>query len=173
MFEIRRLIFHVGDPSVVLVINPFTVLSRASAHPRASPHSSILTALWFFKVLRVTTHYAKFLRGDSNADSSELWTFESPRKNFAHVDELQAPLYPAVRFAHTGRNFVRNVLRLQYEICVLQATKAVKPWQRDFGLARFLAGYSFLYYRAGLVCLKNEARAKLYTTRVNSVAPVS
>ena len=42
-----------------------TTLSQASALPCASTHPSILTVLWFFKVLRVTTHHAKSLCGDS------------------------------------------------------------------------------------------------------------
>ena len=62
------------------------------------------------------------------------------------------------RYRH---GLVRSVLCLLYEICVLQATNAAKPWQRDFELVRFLAGYSFLHCRAGLIWLKNEARAKL------------
>ena len=39
-----------------------TVLSRASDYTRASAHPPILTVLWFFKVLRVTVHHAKFGR---------------------------------------------------------------------------------------------------------------
>ena len=82
----------------------------------------------------------------------------------SHADclsEFQAPLHPAARFAHTGRSLVCSVFRMQYKIRVLQATNAAKRWQRDFGLVHFLAGYSFLYCRAGLVSLKKEARAKL------------
>ena len=78
-----------------------------------------------------------------------------------HSDEFQTPLHPAAWFAHTGRTLVRSVLRLQYESRILQATNTAKPWQRDFELVRFLVGYSFFYCCAGLICLKNEARAKL------------
>ena len=55
-----------------------TVMSRASAHTqgsantRASAHTPILTVLWFFEVLRVTAHYAKFLRSESEGRSAEL-----------------------------------------------------------------------------------------------------
>ena len=38
-----------------------TVVSRASAHLRASAHPSILTVLWFFKVLCVNALHTKFL----------------------------------------------------------------------------------------------------------------
>ena len=78
-----------------------------------------------------------------------------------HSDEFQVPLHPAARFAHTSLSLVCSVFRLQYEICILQMTNAAKLWQWDFRMVRFLAGYSFLYCHAGLVCLKNEARAKL------------
>ena len=37
----------------------YAVLSCTSAHP------PILTVLWFFKVLRVTAHHAKFSRSES------------------------------------------------------------------------------------------------------------
>ena len=63
------------------------------------------------EVLRVTAHHAKFLRGDSKVHSLSVDCF----------NEFQAPLHPAAMFAHTGRNLVRSVLRLQYEIRVLQA----------------------------------------------------
>ena len=42
-----------------------TVLSRASAHP------PILTVMWFFKVLRVTAHHAKFSHSESEGRSAE------------------------------------------------------------------------------------------------------
>ena len=57
---------------------------------------------------------------------------------------------------HACRSLVRSVLRLQYEIRVLQATNAAKPWERDFRLVCFLAGYSFLYCWGGLVWLKTK-----------------
>ena len=53
-------------------------------------------------------------------------------------------------------NLVRNVLRLQYKIRVLQATNASEGWQGGYQSVRFLARYSFLQRRAGL----DEARAK-------------
>ena len=55
----------------------YTVLSRASAHP------PILTVLWFFEVLHVTAHHAKFLCSESEGSplsshscdcSDALWT---------------------------------------------------------------------------------------------------
>ena len=53
-------------------------------------------------------------------------------------------------------SLVHSVLRLQYKICVLQATNASEGWQRGYESVRFLARYSFLQRRAGL----DEARAK-------------
>ena len=44
----------------------YTILSQASANP------PILTFLWFFEVLRVTTHHAKILRSESKGRSAEL-----------------------------------------------------------------------------------------------------
>ena len=38
----------------------------------ASTHPPILTILWFFEVLRVTAHHAKFLRSESEGRSAEL-----------------------------------------------------------------------------------------------------
>ena len=35
------------------------VLSQASTHPQTSAHNPVLSVLWFFEVLRVTTHRAK------------------------------------------------------------------------------------------------------------------
>ena len=66
---------------------------------------------------------------------------------------------------------MRSVLSLQYEIHVLQATNAAKTWQRHFALVRFLAGYSSLYCRAGLVWLKNEGRAKLRRGSIQAPPP--
>ena len=43
----------------------YIVLSRASTHPRASVHPPISTVLWFFEVLHVTSHHAKFLCSES------------------------------------------------------------------------------------------------------------
>ena len=53
------------DKDGVLIILLLTVLSQASAHTQVSAHPPILTVLWFFKVLRVTAHRAKFLRIES------------------------------------------------------------------------------------------------------------
>ena len=55
-----------------------TVLSRASAHTRANTLPPILTVLWFFRVLRVTAHHAKFLHSESKGGftlftDSEVW----------------------------------------------------------------------------------------------------
>ena len=104
------------------------------------------------EVLHVTAHHAKFLCGDLKVHS--LTKCDG-------FDEFQAPLHPAARFAHTGCCLVCSILCLQYEIHVLQATKTAKQWQRSFGLVCFLAGYSFLYCPAGLLCLEKEAQAKL------------
>ena len=115
------------------------------SHPHVRAYPPILTVLWF--VSRVTAHHSKFLHGDSKVHRL--------RDCF---DEFQAPLHPA---AHTGHSLVHSILRLQYEIRILQVISTVKPWQRDFVLVSFLAGYSFLYCNTGLVHLKKEARAKL------------
>ena len=48
------------------------VLSQASAHTWASAHPPILSVLWFFEILRVTAHHAKFLRSESEGRSAEL-----------------------------------------------------------------------------------------------------
>ena len=81
--------------------------------------------------------------------------------SYNHSNEFQVPLQLAARFAHTSHSFIFSILRLQNKICVLQATNAAKPWQWDFGLVCFLAGYSLLYCWAGLIWLKNEAWVKL------------
>ena len=49
-----------------------TVLSQTNAHTQASAHPPILTVLWFFEVLHVTAHHAKFLRIESENRSAEL-----------------------------------------------------------------------------------------------------
>ena len=49
-----------------------TVLSRASVHTQASAQPPILTVLWFFEVLHVTAHHAKFLHLESKDRSAEL-----------------------------------------------------------------------------------------------------
>ena len=59
-------------------------------------------------------------------------------------------------FAHTVDSLVHSVLRLQFKICVVQATNASESWQRGYESVRFLARYSFLQRRAGL----DEARTK-------------
>ena len=105
------------------------------------------------EVLRVTTHHAKFLDGDSKVHSL------SSHRLFWWVSGV--PLHLVAKFAHTSRSLIHSVLRLQHKISVLQATNAVKQWQRDFRLVCFVAGYSLLYCHAGLVCLKKEARVKL------------
>ena len=46
-----------------------TVLSRASAHFRASAYPPILTVLSFFEILRVTAHHAKLLHNKSKVGS--------------------------------------------------------------------------------------------------------
>ena len=113
-----------------------------------------------YEVLRVTTHHAKFLRGDSKVHSL------SSRRLFRW---FQAPLHPA---AHTGRSLVRSVLRLQYEICILQATNAGKAMATRLCIGPFSSRVQLcLLPRWPLLPKKGSAGEAM--TRVNSVAPVS
>ena len=66
-----------------------------------------------------------------------------------HCDDLQVPLHPAARYAHTSHSFVRSILRLQYKLHVLQATNTAKTW-----LVCFLAQYSFLHCYTNLIWIK-------------------
>ena len=120
----------------------FTILSSKAPPPNFD--SSVVC-----EVLRVTVHHAKFLHGDSKVHSL------SSHRLFRWVSGV--PLHPA---AHTGPSLVRCVLRLQYEIRMLQAMNAAKPWQRDFEWVCLFS--KFLYYRTGHVCLKKEALVKLW-----------
>ena len=132
VLSMNKLIAWVTEISKnLLYISVNTVLSRASANPL------ILTVLWFFKVLHVTVHHAKFLRGDSKVHSLSSHSCN-------HSDMFQAPIYthytptihPAARLVHTTSD------------------EPAMRWQRDFELVRFLVGYSILYCRAGIVRLK-------------------
>ena len=93
----------------------------------------------------------KPLRGDSKVHSLML-TSCRPFRWVSGATTL------AERFVHTGHSLVCSLFCLQYKIHILQVTKL---WQWDFGLVLLVAGYCFLYCRAGLIWLIKEARAKL------------
>ena len=87
----------------------YIVLSRASTHPRASVHPPISTVLWFFKVLHVTSHHAKFLCSESKNRSTEL----THRCDYS--DELQATTTSGSNVLHTPVcSFICSVPHLQY-----------------------------------------------------------
>ena len=108
-----------------------TVLSRASAHTRASAHPPILTVLWFFRLLRVT-HIAAIVLMHSGTTTS------------------------GIKGSHTlVHGLVCSVLPLQHKIHVLQATtKRCGNIATRLRVVHFVARYSFLHCRAGL----NESR---------------
>ena len=100
---------------IVVIVLCTTVLSRASTHTRASAHPPILTVLWFFEVLCVTTHHAKFLRIESEGRSAELTCTCS-------CDCALGATTSGIKVLHTPlHGLVRSVLSLQHEICILQA----------------------------------------------------
>ena len=69
--------------------------------------------------------FCGFLRSSAcNRPSRKIfawWVWPHVHCSCEHSDEFQAPLHPAARFAHTGCSVVSRVLRLQYEIPILQA----------------------------------------------------
>ena len=100
---------------IVVIVLCTTVLSQASTHTRASAHPPILTVLWFFEVLCVTTHHAKFLRIESEGRSAELTCTCS-------CDCALGATTSGIKVLHTPlHGLVRSVLSLQHEICILQA----------------------------------------------------
>ena len=64
-------------------------------HTRANTHPQILAVLWFFKVLRLTTHHAKILHSESKGRSFKLLLCVTAHPPFLGL-ELQAPMgiYP-------------------------------------------------------------------------------
>ena len=102
----HRFFYH---KMIVVIVLCTTILSRASAHP------PILTVLWFFKVLCVTTHHAKFLCIESKGRSAELTCTCS-------CDCALGATTSGIKVSHTPlHGLVRSVLSLQHEICILQA----------------------------------------------------
>ena len=94
---------------IVVIVLCATVLSRASAHP------PILTVLWFFEVLHVTAHHAKFLHIESEGGSAELTCTCS-------CDCALGAMTSGIKGLHTPvHGLVRSVLSLQHKICILQA----------------------------------------------------
>ena len=72
------------------MVHVLIVLSSASAHTCASAHPSILTVLWFFEVLHVTAHHAKFLCSESEGTVGPLSSHSCDCS-----DVLWAPQYQA------------------------------------------------------------------------------
>ena len=108
----HRFFYH---KMIVVIVLCATVLSRASAHTRASAHPPILTVLWFFEVLHVTAHHAKFLHIESEGGSAELTCTCS-------CDCTLDATTSGIKGSHTPvHGLVRSVLSLQHEICILQA----------------------------------------------------
>ena len=105
------------------------------------------------EVLHVTTHHA-----NSCVVTQKLTVW-------AHVDcfdEFQVLLHPAARVPTPviASSAVFFACSTKFAYCKRQMLWS--RWQRDCSrLACFLAGYSFLYCHAGLVCLKKEAWVKL------------
>ena len=126
----HRFFYH---KMIVVIVLCTTILSRASAHP------PILTVLWFFKVLCVITHHAKFLCIESKSRSAELTCTCS-------CDCALGATTSGIKVLHTPlHGLVRSVLSLQHEICILQAmTDAAETWQRGYEWVNFVARYSFL-----------------------------
>ena len=92
-----------------------TILSRASTHTRASAHPPILIALWFFGVLHVTAHHAKFSRSEPEVGplSPQLQLF------WCTLGDTTS----GIKGSYTPvRGLVCSILRLQHEICILQVT---------------------------------------------------
>ena len=104
------------------------------------------------EVLCVTGHHAKFLRGDSKLHSL------SSRRLFRWVSGATTS---GSKVCKQYKNCSTVACSTKFAYCK-QWLNTAKPWQRDFGLVCFLAGYIFLYCHTGLVCLRKEAQAKVW-----------
>ena len=109
-----------------------------SKHPypckRPPPNFDVL---WFFEVLHVTTHHAKFLC----IESAELWM---PRHQASKV-RTHPSMASFAAFFPCSTKFAYCKWRLN----------AAETWQQGYESVSFVAWYSFLHCRAGL----DEARS--------------
>ena len=87
----------------------YAVLSRASAHTRASAYPPLLTVLWFFRVLRVTAHHANSCVANlkvgplSSHSSDALWTPRNQVRTHLSMAWFAAFLPCSTKFAHCRR----------------------------------------------------------------------
>ena len=131
-----------------------TVLSCASAHPRARAHPPILTVLWF---VRSSVWLPTMQNSCVVTRKFTVWV------HIDCFDEFQAPLHPAARFAHTSRSLVRSVLRLQYKIharderCEAMATR--------LRVGRFSSRIQLLYCCAASFAWKRKHRGSYNASR--------
>ena len=115
--------------------------------PTPPPAPPILIVLWFFEVLSVTAHHAKFLCSESEGRSAELTAaivLRMPRHQASKVrTHLSVALFAA--FFPCSTKFAYCKQRLN----------AAETWQQGYESVSFVARYSFLHYQAGL----DEARS--------------